>query len=89
MGEPEKIEKTKRSVAGSVVSSGMDKSITVVVERRFPHPLYKKFVRKSTRLHVHDEDNVCKEGDKVLIEECRPISKTKSWRLVKVVEQAK
>lgn len=89
MGEPEKIEKTKRSVAGSVVSSGMDKSITVAVERRIPHPLYKKFVRKSTRLHVHDEENICNEGDKVLIEECRPISKTKSWRLVKVVEQAK
>lgn len=74
-----------RSLPGSVVSSKMDKTIIVMVERRVRHPLYKKFIRLSTKLHAHDEKNECSEGDTVLIEECRPLSKTKSWRLVKIL----
>lgn len=79
---------TARSVSGRVVSSKMDKTITVVIERKVPHPLYQKYVRRRTKLHAHDENNECGEGDLVVIEECRPISKNKSWRLVKVVEKA-
>ena len=79
---------TSRSVPGSVVSDTMDKTITVLVERRVLHPIYKKIIRRSTRLHAHDENNDCRQGDKVLIEECRPLSKTKSWRLVKILERA-
>ena len=79
---------TARSVNGRVVSSKMDKTITVVIERKVPHPLYQKYVRRRTKLHAHDENNECGEGDLVVIEECRPISKNKSWRLVKVVEKA-
>ena len=77
----------RRAVRGSVISARMDKSITVLVVRQFKHPLYKKYIRRSTRLHAHDESNVCKEGDTVLIEECRPISKTKSWRVMRVLER--
>ncbi|MDC1097348.1 30S ribosomal protein S17, partial [Gammaproteobacteria bacterium] len=73
---------------GSVESAKMDKTITVVVERKFKHPLYKKYIRRSTRLHAHDADNQCKTGDLVVIEECRPVSKLKSWRLVKVVSRS-
>ena len=72
----------RRAVRGSVISARMDKSITVLVVRQFKHPLYKKYIRRSTRLHAHDESNDCKEGDTVLIEECRPLSKTKSWRVL-------
>lgn len=81
-------EKRSRSVAGRVVSSKGDKTIAVMVERRVMHPLYKKFIRRSTKLLAHDENNECNAGDQVLIEECRPISKRKSWRLVKIVERA-
>ena len=76
----------RRAVRGSVISARMDKSITVLVVRQFKHPLYKKYIRRSTRLHAHDESNSCKEGDTVLIEECRPISKTKSWRVIRVLK---
>ena len=83
------IEKgVRRAVRGSVISARMDKSITVLVVRQFKHPLYKKYIRRSTRLHAHDESNDCKEGDSVLIEECRPLSKTKSWRVIQVLERA-
>ena len=78
----------KRTLTGKVVSSKMDKSITVLIERRVKHPKYGKFVRKSSKIHAHDESNQCNEGDVVTIEECRPISKTKAWRLVEVVERA-
>lgn len=78
----------KRTLTGKVVSSKMDKSITVLIERRVKHPKYGKFVRKSSKIHAHDESNQCHEGDVVTIEECRPISKTKAWRLVEVVERA-
>ena len=77
----------RRAVRGSVISARMDKSITVLVVRQFKHPLYKKYIRRSTRLHAHDERNDCKEGDTVLIEECRPLSKTKSWRVIRVLER--
>ena len=79
----------KRTVEGLVVSNKMDKSITVMVERRVPHPVYGKYVRRSTKIHAHDASNECNEGDVVTIEQCRPISKTKSWRLVSVIEKAR
>ncbi|MDA1107088.1 MAG: 30S ribosomal protein S17 [Gammaproteobacteria bacterium] len=77
-----------RTVTGRVISSKMDKSITLLVDRTVPHPMYGKYVRRTTKLHAHDEKNVCKEGDLVSVEQCRPLSKTKSWRLVKVLEKA-
>lgn len=82
------LEKRSRSVAGRVISNKGDKTIAVMVERRVMHPLYKKFIRRSTKLLAHDENNECNMGDRVLIEECRPLSKRKSWRLVKIVERA-
>ncbi len=81
-------EKVLRIQTGSVVSDKMDKSAVVLIERRVKHPIYGKFMRKSTKFHIHDEDNECGVGDTVQIAECRPISKTKSWKLVKVVEKA-
>ncbi len=77
-----------RTITGRVVSSKGDKSITVMVQRQVKHPIYKKFIKRSTKLHAHDENNQCKEGDVVTIEACRPISKSKSFRLVEVVESA-
>lgn len=78
-----------RTQQGRVVSDKMEKSIVVAIERFVKHPLYGKFVRKTTKLHVHDENNECAEGDTVEIRECRPLSKTKSWTLVRVVEKAR
>lgn len=75
----------KRTVTGKVISSKMDKSATVMVERKVKHPVYGKYIRRSTKLHIHDEENACQEGDTVIIQQCRPLSKTKSWRLVEVV----
>jgi len=86
--ETEAETKKVRTLEGRVVSDKMDKTITVLIERRVKHPLYGKFIKRSTKLHVHDEENTCHEGDRVQISECRPISKTKSWRLYKVVERA-
>jgi len=80
--------KTVRSVTGKVTSNRGDKTISVVIERRVKHPLYKKYVRRTTKVLAHDEENTCQEGDWVLVEECRPLSKRKSWRLVKVLERA-
>ncbi|MBE2894536.1 30S ribosomal protein S17 [Pasteurellaceae bacterium TAE3-ERU1] len=77
-----------RSVQGRVISDKMDKSFTIAIERMVKHPLYGKFIRRTTKLHVHDENNEAKAGDWVEIRECRPISKTKSWTLVRVVEKA-
>jgi len=79
---------SQRTLTGKVISNKMDKSITVLIERRVQHPVYGKFIRRSTKLHAHDENNVCKEGDVVTIAECRPISKTKAWTLVAVIESA-
>ena len=77
-----------RSVTGTVVSNKMDKTITLRVERRVKHPVYGKFVRKSKKIHAHDAENVCSIGDIVTVEECRPLSKTKSWMLKKVEAKA-
>ena len=81
-------EKVLRIQTASVVSDKMDKSAVVLIERRVKHPIYGKFMKKSTKLHIHDEKNECAVGDTVQISECRPISRTKSWKLVKVVEKA-
>ena len=70
-----------RSVTGTVVSNKMDKTITLRVERKVKHPVYGKFVRKSKKIHAHDAENLCSVGDVVTVEECRPLSKTKSWML--------
>ncbi|MAA65754.1 MAG: 30S ribosomal protein S17 [Alteromonadaceae bacterium] len=80
--------KTARTLSGKVVSNKMEKSIVVLVERQVKHPLYGKYLKRSTKIHAHDENNQCNIGDIVRIEETRPISKTKSWSLVDVVERA-
>ena len=77
-----------RTVTGKVTSARMNKTITVVVERLVKHPLYGKYIRRTSKFKAHDEANVCKEGDVVSISECRPLSKTKFWRLVEVIESA-
>ena len=84
----EKKQRQARMLRGTVISDKMDKSITVQVNRRVMHPLYKKFISRSTRFHAHDEANDCRAGDTVLIRQCRPLSKTKSWRLVEILERA-
>ena len=76
---------TKRTITGKVISNKMDKSATVLIERKVKHPVYGKYIRRSTKLHIHDADNSCQEGDLVTIEQCRPISRTKSSKLVAVV----
>lgn len=81
-------ETNSRTLQGKVIGNKMDKSITVAIERQVKHPIYGKFIKRTTKLHVHDENNQCKEGDVVTIRECRPLSKTKSWTLVAVVETA-
>ena len=80
--------KTARTLTGKVVSDKMDKSIVVLIERREKHPIYGKYVSKSSKLKAHDEKNECKIGDLVTITESRPLSKTKSWALVKIEERA-
>jgi len=80
--------KVLRIQTGSVVGDKMNKSATVLIERKVKHPIYGKFVKKSTKIHIHDENNECGIGDTVQISECRPISRTKSWTLVKVVNKA-
>jgi len=77
-----------RTQQGRVISDKMDKSITVAIERKVKHPLYGKFIKRTTKLHVHDENNECSIGDTVEVKECRPLSKTKSWTLVRIVEKA-
>ena len=84
----DKNEKTKRTVVGRVVSNKMDKTVSVAVERRIKHPVYGKYVRRTTKILAHDAGNECKEGDRVAISECRPISKHKSWTVVDIVERA-
>lgn len=81
-------EKSQRTLTGTVVSNKMDKTIAVLVERTVKHPLYEKYVRKSSKLLAHDENNECKEGDVVIIESSRPISRRKAWRLHRIVERA-
>lgn len=79
----------RRRLTGRVVSDRMQKTVTVLVERRVRHPLYGKIITRSKKYHAHDEERQCKEGDLVTIEECRPISRTKTWRVVKLLEKAK
>jgi small subunit ribosomal protein S17 len=81
--------KLRKTRIGLVVSDKMDKSIVVAVERKVKHPMYGKFVKTTTKFKAHDEDNTCGIGDKVLIIETRPLSKTKNWRLVEIIEKAK
>ena len=83
------MSETIRTLQGRVVSDKMDKSIVVAIERKVKHPIYGKFVKRTTKLHAHDENNQCGIGDTVTIRECAPISKKKSWTLVDVVEKAK
>ena len=77
-----------RTLSGRVISDKMDKTVTVLVERRVTHPIYGKIVRRSVRLHAHDETNECHTGDLVEIQECRPLSRTKSWRVVQLLQKA-
>jgi len=88
MANTETATTTKRTIQGVVTSSAGDKSATIMIERRIKHPLYGKIIKRSTKLHVHDENNECNKGDVIQVEECRPMSKTKSWKLVKIVEKA-
>jgi len=80
--------KTLRTVEGRVVSNKMDKTVTVLVERRVKHALYGKYLTRSTKLHAHDADNACNEGDVVRVTEIAPMSKTKNWRVVEIVTRA-
>ena len=79
---------TARTLTGKVVSDKMDQTITVLVERRVQHPIYRKFVKRSTKVHAHDANNECQIGDVVTVKESRPLSKTKTWTLVTVDERA-
>ena len=83
------ITKSKRTLTGVITSDKMDKTVTVLVERRVKHPVYGKYVVKSTKLHAHDETNAISEGDLVEIAETRPLSRTKTWAVTRVVEQAR
>ena len=83
------VRNLRKTRTGLVTSNKMDKTITVKVERKIKHPLYGKFLKKSTSFHAHDEKNECNIGDTVKIMESRPLSKTKRWRLVEVVEKVK
>lgn len=80
--------KNRRTVTGRVVSNKMDKTITVLIERRVRHPVYGKYMTRSSKVHAHDEQNQCRIGDLVSVAESRPLSRTKTWTLVEVVEQA-
>ncbi|MBK81932.1 MAG: 30S ribosomal protein S17 [Gammaproteobacteria bacterium] len=82
-------ERVTRTASGTVVSNRMDKTITVLVERRVQHPVYGKIIRRSSKLHAHDENNDCNVGDTVTVEECRPLSKTKTWMLKSIDERAR
>ncbi len=82
-------EANKRTLTGRVVSDKMEKTVTVLVERRVKHPLYGKIMTRSKKYHAHDEKNEFHEGDLVMIEECRPLARTKAWRVIKLVEKAR
>jgi len=81
-------KKVQRTITGRVVSDRMDKTVSVAIERLIKHPVYGKYIRRTTKVLAHDEINQCKQGDRVAISECRPISKNKSWSVVDVVERA-
>ena len=82
-------DSVKRTKTGRVTSNKADKTVTVMLERQVKHPLYGKYIKRSTKVHAHDEENSCGEGDLVTISECRPLSKSKSWRVVEILERAK
>ena len=82
------IDKKQRTVEGRVVSNKMDKTVTVLVERQVKHALYGKYIRRSTKLHAHDADNACNEGDVVRVAEIAPMSKTKNWRVIEILSHA-
>ena len=81
-------QEIKRTKTGRVISNKMDKSVTVLLERQIKHALYGKYIKRSTKVLAHDEENSCGEGDKVMIAECRPLSKSKSWRVIEILERA-
>ena len=81
-------QKQARTLQGRVVSNKMDKTVTVLVERQVKHALYGKYIKRSTKLHAHDADNSCKEGDVVRVTEIAPMSKTKNWRVVEIITRA-
>ena len=85
MSEEKKIHRT---ITGRVVSDKMDKTVSVAIERKIKHPVYGKYIRRTTKVLAHDAENTCKTGDRVTISECRPLSKNKSWAVVDVVERA-
>jgi small subunit ribosomal protein S17 len=85
----EQAQKVRRALIGRVVSDKMDKTVTVLVERKVKHPLYGKIVTRSAKYHAHVENGVAAQGDLVEIEECRPISRTKTWRVAQVLEKAR
>ena len=80
--------KNQRTIVGRVVSNKMDKTVSVAVERLIKHPVYGKYIRRTTKVLAHDANNECKQGDRVTIDECKPISKNKAWAVVNVVERA-
>ena len=82
------VAQINRTKVGLVVSDKMDKTVTVLLIRQVKHALYGKYMKRSTKVHAHDESNDCAEGDKVMIAECRPISKAKSWKVVEILERA-
>ena len=84
----EETKKVKRTITGRVVSDKMDKTVSVAVERLIKHPVYGKYIRRTTKVLAHDASNECKAGDRVSISECRPVSKNKSWAVVDVIERA-
>ncbi|MCH7821460.1 MAG: 30S ribosomal protein S17 [Proteobacteria bacterium] len=81
-------KKVRRTIVGRVVSDKMDKTVSVAIERLIKHPVYGKYIRRTTKVLAHDAENECKSGDRVAISECRPISKNKSWTVVDVIERA-
>ena len=84
----EEKQKSRRTIIGRVVSNKMDKTVSVKVERLVKHPMYGKYIRRTTKVLAHDAGNDCREGDRVTISECKPISKNKSWQVVDVIERA-
>ncbi len=81
-------QKVHRTITGRVVSDKMDKTVSVAVERKIKHPVYGKYIRRTTKVLAHDAANECKAGDRVTISECRPVSKSKSWSVVNIIERA-
>ena len=81
-------QKVHRTITGRVVSDKMDKTVSVAVERKIKHPVYGKYIRRTTKVLAHDAANECKQGDRVTISECRPVSKNKSWSVVNIIERA-